>query len=98
VDYPSLGIDVNALYIGVNVFSPSGIFQGTSAFVVRKSSLISGGPIVVSAFRNLVNFSDPPGDTSYTEGPYSPQGVDNFDTTATVGYFIGVSAIYYGQL
>src|SRR5208283_4422118 len=48
VDYPSLGIDVNALYIGVNVFSPSGIFQGTSAFVVRKSSLISGGPIVVS--------------------------------------------------
>src|SRR5208283_2817537 len=43
-------------------------------------------------------FSDPPVDTIYTEGPYSPQGVDNFDTTATVGYFIGVSAIYYGQL
>ncbi len=31
-------------------------------------------------------------------GPYTPQGVDNFDTTATVGYFIGVDDSLYGLL
>ena len=97
-DYPTLGIDVNALYIGTNLFNSSGYFQGTTAFVVWKSSLINGNSLIVSAFRDLVTFSDPPVDTILTEGPYTPQGVDNFDTTATVGYFIGVSAIYYGQL
>ena len=90
-DYPTLGIDVNALYIGVNIFTSAGNYQGTTAFVVRKSSLISGGPIIVSAFRNLTG--SPSG-----MGPYTPQGVDNFDTTATVGYFIGVDDSLYGLL
>ncbi len=35
-DYPTLGIDVNALYIGVNIFTSAGNYQGTTAFVVRK--------------------------------------------------------------
>lgn len=97
-DYPTLGIDVNALYIGVNIFNSSGIFQGTTGFVVRKSSILGSGPIVVSAFRDLTTFADPPVDTLYTNGPYTPQGVDNFDTTATTGYFIGVDVNYYGML
>ena len=29
-------------------------------------------------------------------GPYTPQGVDNFDPSTTEGYFIGVDGQYYG--
>ena len=48
-DYPTLGIDANALYIGVNLFGTRGLrssFGGTTAFVVRKNSVLGAGPIV----------------------------------------------------
>ena len=80
-DYPSLGIDANALYIGVNVFTSGGSFDNTTAFVVKKSSLLAGEPMVVTAFRRLI---------SGVTGPYTPQGVDNFDPNATEGYLIGI--------
>lgn len=89
-DYPTLGIDANALYIGANIFSTSGSggLVNTSAFVVRKSSLLSGGPIVVTPFTGLITIG---GHHSFTDvGPFTPQGVDNFDPNATEGYFIGV--------
>ena len=82
-DYPTLGIDANALYIGVNLFSTSGSFVNTTGFVVRKSSLLSGGPLVKTAFTGLI---------SGNSGPFTPQGVDNYDPAATEGYFIGVDA------
>ena len=50
-DYPTLGVDKNALYIGTNNFGAS--FTSTTGFVVRKSSVLGAGPIVVTAFRNL---------------------------------------------
>lgn len=87
-DYPTLGIDANALYIGVNVFTPAGAFSNTTGFVVRKSSVLGGGPIVVTAFRTLIA----------TDGPFTPQGIDNFDPAATEGYFIGVSNAFFGRL
>jgi hypothetical protein len=91
LDYDSLGVDDNALYIGGNMFTAStGLFANTSAFVVRKSSILSNGPIVVAAFRNLGNES--------TDGPYSPRGVDNYDASANEGYFIGPSILNGGQL
>src|SRR4029077_136350 len=66
-DYPQLGVDANAIYIGVNEFtSSSGSFSGTSAFVIRKSSVLNGGPMVVTAFRNLVS-------GGAGAGPSSPQ-------------------------
>jgi hypothetical protein len=94
-DYPTLGIDANALYIGVNIFGTRGLgsFSDTTVFVVRKSSMLSGGPIVVTAFRNLVNKVQ-----GHPNGPYTPQGVDNFDPAATEGYVIGVDAGFYGKL
>ncbi|MFI5294611.1 MAG: Ig domain-containing protein [Thermodesulfovibrionales bacterium] len=91
-DYPTLGIDANALYIGVNIFNSSGNFTGTTGFVVRKSSILGAGPIFVTAFRGLV----PSPGTS--DGPYTPQGVDNYDPSATQGYFIGVSNTLFGEL
>ena len=90
-DYPTLGVDANALYIGVNVFGTRGLgsFDNTTGFVVRKSSILGVGPIVVTAFRGLVG-------KGHGGGPYTPQGVDNFDPAATEGYFIGVDSSYYG--
>src|SRR5258706_10196916 len=56
-DYPTLGVDANALYIGVNVFRSrgQGTFSSTTGFVIRKSSILGPGPIVVTAFRGLVS-------------------------------------------
>ena len=92
-DYPTLGIDAHALYIGVNIFGTrgQGSFANTTAFVVRKSSVLGPGPIVATAFRKLVG-----GGTQ--GGPYTPQGVDNYDPAATEGYFVGVDAAFYGRL
>ncbi|MBK6426259.1 MAG: hypothetical protein IPF82_08710 [Blastocatellia bacterium] len=92
-DYPTLGIDANALYIGGNNFcgSPTQTFNSCDWFVVRKSSIMGAGPIVVTAFRGLVP-------TASGAGPYTPQGVDNFDPAATEGYFIGVDNATFGTL
>ncbi len=89
LDYDSLGVDNNALYIGGNMFTTSGIFVNTSLFVIRKSSILNGGPIVVTAFRGLI---------SGGEGPDSPRGVDNFDPSSTEGYVIGPSDMAFGRL
>ncbi len=91
-DYPTLGIDANALYIGVNQFCGNPLaFNSTAAFVVRKSSILSTGPIVVTAFRNLTG-------TTTGNGLFAPQGVDNYDPAATEGYFIGVDNASFGAL
>jgi subtilisin-like proprotein convertase family protein len=92
-DHPTLGIDAQALYIGVNQFQftnngPQDAY--TSAFVVRKSSVLGTGNIVATAFRNLLDADG--------SGPFTPQGVDNYDPFATEGYFIGVDENYVGRL
>jgi IPT/TIG domain len=89
-DYDTLGIDANALYIGTNVFAGTGAFKGTDGYVIRKSSVLAGGPIVVTVFRNLA--------IGTGEGPFTPQGVDNVDPNATEGSFIGVSNAFFGEL
>src|SRR6266567_2140778 len=87
-DFPSLGIDNNALYIGANMFSGNN-FAGTSGYVVKKASLLAG-TLTVTAFRQLASSSGP--------GPYSPQGVDNDDPVATEGFFIGTDNVSSGLL
>jgi len=89
-DHVTLGVDVNALYIGADEYC-SGSYNSSDGFVVRKSSVLSGGPLVVTALRGLV-----PNPSS--DGPYAPQGVDNDDPTFTEGYFIGVSNVLFGKL
>ena len=88
-DYPSLGIDANALYMGGDEFCPS--FQQTDGFVIRKSSVLGAGPIVVTTFRALM--SSP----TFT-GPFAPRGVDDPDPTSNEGYFIGVDGNAFGTL
>ncbi len=71
-DYPSLGVDGNALYIGCNMFVFSGTTNvniWTTGFVVRKSSIIPApGTLVVTAFRNLIGNGTGSGATSGTCG------------------------------
>jgi hypothetical protein len=109
-DYPTLGIDSNGLYIGVNEFCLRGSpnttittheteseadaanisFSGTTAFVIQKAPLVNSNTLRVFAFRNLIDNNG--------NGPYTPQGVDNFDHNPSFGYFIGVNASTSGQL
>jgi len=90
LDYPSLGVDVNALYIGGNIFSSAGAFVGTNGYVVQKTSALGVGPLVVTRFANLA--------AGAGAGPFAPRGVDNVDPTATEGYFVGVDNATFSTL
>lgn len=89
-DYPSLGTDVNALYVGCDMFDPAGAFAGTNGYVIQKTSVLGAGPIVVNAFANMA--------AGAGAGPESPRGVDNFDPTATEGYFVGPDNAVFGAI
>jgi hypothetical protein len=90
-DYPTLGVDINAIYIGTNMFSLPGSFVGTNGYVINRANLLAGGAYTVNTFLNLTG--SPTG-----AGPYTPQGVDNFDATATQGYFIGTDNATFSTL
>jgi hypothetical protein len=93
-DYDTLGVDANALYIGVNVFNSSGSFVNTTGFVVNKANLLSG-TLTVTTFANLLTSSGHP---SHLHGPFTPHGVNNDDPAAAEGYFIGVDYTSTGTL
>jgi len=90
-DYPSLGIDADAIYVGTNRFTTAGALNQMVAYVWNKASFISGSP--TGYIWTLYNG---------TTGAFSPRGVDNLDPTNTgstaVGYFIGVDVNNYGLL
>ena len=90
-DYPTLGVDRNALYIGASLFDGSTFaFINSAGFVVKKADLL-GGILTVTAFPGLV-------DMGGSVGPYAPQGVQNDDPNATEGYFIGVDFFAFSKL
>ena len=101
-DYPTLGIDANALYIGANVFCGPDIdnlsFDNTSTWVVRKSVLLNPATPAnlvatagaVKAFRGLLDGS--------FQGLFVPHGADNYDPSATKGYLVGVDGASFGLL
>jgi hypothetical protein len=84
---PTLGVDANALYIGVNLFNTNPqVFVNSAALVVRKSSVTGNGQPFVTGFAPLID----------TNGPFIPQGVDNLDSSVSEGYFIGVGIAAMG--
>jgi hypothetical protein len=89
-DYPGFGIDANAIYVGCNMFNGALVFQHTTGYVIRKSSVLGGGPIVVTPFPNISG--------GVTAGPWAPRGVDNDDPQATEGYFAGVDIAVFSRL
>jgi len=88
-DYPQMGVDKNAVYIGTNNFDSSDNFVNTSGFVIRKSDLLSG-TLTVTTFPALA--------AGTGSGPYTPQGVTDQDPAATEGYFIGVDNQDFSKL
>ena len=98
LDFATLGVDANALTFGGNIFDGTGVFQGTSVHVVRKSRILSGpgGDLVpggdVVAFRNLTGGASGP-------GPYTPQAADSLaDAAPTVTWVVGVDNASFGTL
>lgn len=86
-DYPTLGIDKNALYIGGNMFLNQNGYSGSNLWVVNKASLLAG-TLTVTGFSHGLTNTD----------MYTPQGVQNDDPAAANGYFIGASRTYYAKL
>lgn len=95
-DGHTLGIDEDALYVGVNHFCGATLgtadtYDSSAAYVIRKSSLLGSTPtLAISAFDELALGSGP--------GAYTPQGVDNFDVGTDAGYFIGIDNSALGRL
>lgn len=90
IDYPTLGVDNNALYIGTNNFNTAlTAFLQTTGYVIRKSDLLAG-TLTSTFFPGLA--------VGTGAGPITPQGVDNFDASSTEGYFIGVDNATFGTL
>jgi hypothetical protein len=93
-DYPTLGLDEDALYIGVNQFCGSGLaslsFDSTSLYVLNKASL-TGGSLAVAQFDGVLP-------SAASSGIFTPQGVDNFDANTDAGYVIGVDNLSFGTL
>lgn len=85
-DYPTLGIDNQALYIsGLLVFSNATLPNNQRMYVVNKKDLEEENELIFTEFNFLVTLPQPPSVS------FVLQGVDNFDRDATVGYFIGVN-------
>ena len=90
-DYPQLGVDNNAIYVGVNLFtSSSGSFAGTEAYVIQKSSVLGAGPINVTGFPLVA--------TSSGSGPDSPQPATDMDPNVGAGYIVGPDNATANQL
>lgn len=88
-DQPSLGVDNNALYIGVNILDTTNTtYKSSTGFVVNKADLL-GGTLTVTAFRRIATTS---------AGPYTPLGVTNMDPSWAEGYFIGIDTAFYSTL
>ncbi len=91
-DYDKIGVDANALYVGANLFdSTLSFYTGSSCWVVNKSSILSGGPLLATAFRGITN-------ATTGVGPVYPMGVDNDDPVSSEGYVAGVDGSSFGTL
>ena len=79
-DYTNLGVDAHAVLCSVDVFNNNPFYISSAAYVIPKKSLLSGGPVEIHGFRNLV-------DQATLNGPFSTQGVQNFDPNPQFSYF-----------
>jgi hypothetical protein len=88
-DYPMPGLDRHALYIGGIIFDANNRYGGSSVVVVNKNSLLGGGNVQFTAFRQVGTSSS---------GIFAPQGVFNDDPEATRGFFVGTNWNVYSRI
>ena len=85
VAFPTLGVDINALYVGGSFFSSStGIDIPSKLVVINKAKLIQG-ILYMTKFSNIDEVE-------------CAQGADNYDSNATLGYMIGMSEFDFSHL
>ncbi len=87
-DYITLSVDEDGLILGANMFNPG--FIGCTIWVVRKNTLYTGGPLTITAFRQIT--------TSSGAGIYTPHGVSTEEAGITTSYVMGVDNITAGRL
>ena len=95
IDYPTLGVDVNAIMFGANMFDCTGSGYpsdfNVTAWVMPKSLLPAGGGNVTGI---ITSFTD----LFWGAGVYTPMPADNYDPTATQSYFIGQNGFVDNEL
>ena len=102
-DYPTLGIDTNAVYIGTNNFGatdPSApeYFRGTTMNVIPLSSLLGAGGPTTAGLKSFNNPYDPfTGGVPSEYVGYAMQGV-NSTTPGTTGKVVAESLYYYTDI
>ena len=95
-DFPTIGIDKEAIYIGRNIFDKVGNFLSLSLFVIQKESLFNKGSAIITAFRDIVGY---PGDSNpirNAQGTLQP--AMNFDSDGQYGYIISTDPKMFGSL
>jgi hypothetical protein len=90
-DYPTLGVDNNAIYIGVNNFFFSLIGDSVTVTSIPKADMLLPTPTVVN--RTTVSES-----VLNDQLGYTLQGVTDFNAAATHGSNVAVDANLFGQI
>jgi len=86
-DYTTIGFDQNYIYCAADVFDQSSFFYFSSAaYVIPKTSAVTGGAPTINAFRNLVNQ-----DTDF--GPCFKWPAINYDANPTIAFFVGTNVL-----
>ncbi len=83
-DFPTLGIDNNAVVIGGNQFGFDSLTN--VGFVIDKNKLLRGQLVIYPFELGVANNI-----TGAVSGMYTPQGVDNDDGTAKKSFFAGIT-------
>ena len=99
MDYPTLGIDKFALYIGANIFDKAThtVNKGSSLYLVNKASLLAGS-LSFTAWQYGTGAGKSGSNGIANVGMLTPQGVQNDDPAATEGYFIATDWAAFGSL
>jgi len=84
LDFPTLGVDNNAVVIGGNQFGYDSITN--VGYVIDKNKLLKGKLIVYPFELGIESFID-----GSAGGMYTPQGADNDDGTETNSFFAGIT-------
>ena len=94
-DYPTLGIDNNAVVIGGNQFGFDSLTN--VGYVIDKNKLLKGNLVIYPFELGVANNT-----TGAVGGMYTPQGVDNDDPSAKKSFFAGITyfqdGLVIGQL
>ncbi|MDQ2718818.1 MAG: T9SS type A sorting domain-containing protein [Bacteroidota bacterium] len=95
LDFPTLGIDNNAVVIGGNQFGHDSLTN--VGYVIDKNKLLKGNLVIYPFELGVANNI-----TGAVGGMYTPQGVDNDDPSAKKSFFAGITyfrdGLVIGQL